>query len=134
MIWLEQRVILLFYLQVHEPNERLFINSVMLIWPPPTFMTPNRHFTYFLSSHNAGSHPAVMAEWLEQQLCNIQRQQSCLDPGSNPARDFHTDCSKLVTIYLCVTYLEYNNTLRYNKIKFLHTTEQCFQLNVFFCF
>ena len=32
--------------------------------------------------------PAVVVEWLEQWLCNLQRQQSCLDPGSNPAWDY----------------------------------------------
>ena len=30
---------------------------------------------------------AVVAEWLEQYLYNPQRQQSCSDPGSNPAWD-----------------------------------------------
>ena len=30
-------------------------------------------------------YPAVVSEWLEQYFCNLQRLQSCSDPGSNPA-------------------------------------------------
>ena len=49
----------------------------------------NKYFqiTYFYN-------PAVVAEWLEQQLCNLQRQQSCSDPDLNPARFYDIDCSK----------------------------------------
>ena len=39
--------------------------------------------------------PAMVAEWFEQQLCNLQRQRSCSDPGLDPARDYKIDRSKL---------------------------------------
>ena len=42
----------------------------------------------FLSPSKHSVAPAVVAEWLEQSPCNIQRQQSCSVPGLNPARDY----------------------------------------------
>ena len=35
--------------------------------------------------------PAMVAEWLERQLVNLQRQPSCFDPGLNPALGIYTD-------------------------------------------
>ena len=44
--------------------------------------------------------PAVLAELLEQKLCNLQRQQCCSEPGLIPARDYNIDCKKLEKISL----------------------------------
>ena len=32
------------------------------------------------------AYPAVVAEWVDKLLQNLQRQESCSDPGSNPAQ------------------------------------------------
>ena len=37
----------------------------------------------------------MLAEWLELQLCNLQRQQPCYNPCSNPARDYNINSLKL---------------------------------------
>ena len=46
-----------------------------------------------LKNNKVFAYAAVVAEWLE--LCNLQRQQSCLDPGLNPAWDYGIDRTKL---------------------------------------
>ena len=38
-----------------------------------------------ISSNFSNVDPAMVAERLEQWLCNLERQQSCSDPGSNSA-------------------------------------------------
>ena len=55
------------------------------------------HYNFFRDEGNL----KIQLWWfgrLEQWLWNLQRQQSCWDPGLNPARDYNIHCSKLERI------------------------------------
>ena len=72
--------------------------------------------------------PAVVAEWLEQQLYNFQSQKTCTEPGWNPARDFSINPSNLEIIshYSNSRALggPWPNTIL-NQVSSINTTQQC---------